>query len=79
MGMMCDDEDEAFNHIESMNRVKEEFDVHMAKQRMFEKTFHQVVRNQTIEEVAREFETFTHAFGNDTIASFQIFVRAMKT
>ena len=32
--MMCDDEDEAFNHIESMNRVKKAFDVDMAKQRM---------------------------------------------
>ena len=66
MGMMCDDEDDAF-------------DVEVAKQRAFEKTFHQVVRNETIEEVAREFETFTHAFGVDTVASFQIFVRAMKT
>jgi len=61
---MCDDEDDA---------------VEMAKQKMFEKTFHQVVRNETIEEIAREFETFTHAFGVDTVASFQIFVRAMKT
>jgi ASC-1-like (ASCH) protein len=66
MGMMCDDEDDAF-------------DVEVAKQKMFEKTFHQVVRNETIEEIAREFETFTHAFGVDTVASFQIFVRAMKT
>ena len=79
MSMMCDDEDDAFKHIESMNRVKKAFDVEMAKQKMFEKTFHQVVRNETIEEIAREFETFTHAFGVDTVASFQIFVRAMKT
>ena len=75
MGMMCDDEDDAFKHIERMEQLK----VDMAKQRMFEKTFHQVVRNETIEEIAREFETFTHAFGVDTVASFQIFVRAMKT
>jgi hypothetical protein len=33
MGMMCDDEDDA---------------VDTAKQRMFEKTFHQVVRNETM-------------------------------
>jgi ASC-1-like (ASCH) protein len=75
MSMMCDDEDDAFNDIERMEQLK----VDTAKQRMFEKTFHQVVRNETIEEIAREFETFTHAFGVDTVASFQIFVRAMKT
>ena len=64
MSMMCDDEDDA---------------VDTAKQRMFEKTFHQVVRNETIEEIAREFETLLPAFGVDTVSSFQIFVRAMKT
>ena len=63
MSMMCDDEDDAF-------------DVDMAKQRMFEKTFHQVVRNQTIEEIAREFDAMKS--GGDTTASFAIFVRAMK-
>ena len=73
---MCDDEDDAFNHIESMNRVKKAFDEDMAKQRMFEKTFYQVVRNQTIEEIAREFDAMKS--GGDTTASFAIFVRAMK-
>lgn len=46
-----------------------------AKERMFEHTFHQVVRNQTLEEVAREFDKMP--FG-DTSASFAIFVRNMK-
>ena len=75
MGMMCDDEDDAFNHIESMNRVKKEFAEEMQKRL----TLEEQIRNDAIEEVAREFETFTHAFGVDTVASFQIFVRAMKT
>ena len=41
----------------------------------FERTFHQVVRNETLEEVAREFDKMP--FG-DTAASFAIFVREMK-
>lgn len=43
--------------------------------RAFERTFHQVVRNETLEEVAREFDKMP--FG-DTAASFAIFVREMK-
>lgn len=43
--------------------------------RAFERTFHQVVRNETLEEVAREFDKMP--FG-DTAASFAIFVRNMK-
>lgn len=41
------------------------------------RTFHQVIRNETLEEVAREFDKMT-ALG-DTAASFAIFVRNMKT
>ena len=37
------------------------------------------IRNRTLDEVAESFKQFKPAFGNDTIASFQIFVRAMKT
>jgi hypothetical protein len=37
-------------------------------------------RNDTLEEVAKELESkFTGAFGRDTIASFAVFVRRMKT
>ena len=35
-------------------------------------------RNQTLEEVAQEFEKFTWAFGVDTAHSFATFVRGMK-
>lgn len=37
------------------------------------------VRNTTLEEVASELEKFTFAFGVDTVQSFAVFVRAMKT
>jgi len=47
------------------------------RQVMFERTFHQVVRNETLEEVAQEIEKMT-VFGKDTIGSFAVFVREMK-
>ena len=48
-----------------------------ARGKAFEKTFHQVVRNETLEEVAREIEKMK-AFGQDTIASFAVHIRGMK-
>jgi len=41
----------------------------------FTRKFRQIVRNETLEEVAREFEKMP--FG-DTSASFAIYVRSMK-
>jgi hypothetical protein len=43
----------------------------------FAQTFKQVVRNETLEEVAREIEKM-HAFEKDTMASFAAYVRGMK-
>ena len=45
-------------------------------ERMFADTFHQVVRNQTLEEVAREFDKMKSL--GDTAASFAAYVRNMK-
>jgi hypothetical protein len=50
--------------------------VDAAKQRAFAATFHQVVRNETLEEVAKEFDKM-RVLG-DTAASFAVFVRNMK-
>jgi LysM repeat protein len=50
--------------------------VDTAKERMFAHTFHQVVRNQTLEEVAREFDKMKSL--GDTAASFAVYVRNMK-
>jgi hypothetical protein len=36
------------------------------------------VRNETLEEVAHEFEQMAIAFGVDTVHSFMVFVREMK-
>ena len=35
-------------------------------------------RNEVIEEVAKELDQFTGAFGRDTVQSFAAFVRGMK-
>ena len=43
----------------------------------FAQTFKQVVRNETLEEVAREIEKMT-VFGRDTLDSFTVFIRSMK-
>ena len=43
----------------------------------FAQTFKQVVRNETLEEVAKEIEKMT-VFGKDTIDSFVVFIREMK-
>ena len=58
-----------------MNRTHTPEDIEVIKQEFTARTYHQVVRNQTLEEVAREFEKMP--FG-DTSASFAIFVRNMK-
>lgn len=42
----------------------------------FARNFRQIVRNETLEEVAREFDKMP--FG-DTAASFAVYVRSMKT
>jgi hypothetical protein len=46
------------------------------KERMFADAFHQVVRNQTLEEVAKEFDKMKSL--GDTAASFAAYVRNMK-
>jgi hypothetical protein len=43
----------------------------------FAQTFKQVVRNETLEEVAKEIEKMT-AFEKDTMASFAAYIRGMK-
>ena len=65
------DEDEAFNELERMSRVKQEI-VRMTQDR--EKLFN---INRIIEEVAQHIEKLT-GFGQDTISSFAIYIRGMK-
>jgi hypothetical protein len=46
------------------------------KERMFADEFHKAVRNQTLEEVAKEFDKMKSL--GDTAASFAAYVRNMK-
>lgn len=76
------EEDEEFNRIEREAAMRKRDDdddiqdyVDTAKARMFAATFHQCVRNKTLEEVAQEFDKMKPL---DTAASFAVFVRNMK-
>ena len=69
-----DYEDEAFKELESrlgkdaIKQVMVNLDSELS-----------AYRNDVIEQVAKEIEGFTPAFGIDTVESFAIFVRGMKT
>jgi len=67
------EEDEAFNEIERISKVRQEI-VKMTQDR--EKLLN-MDRNKVIEEVAQHIEKMT-GFGQDTISSFAIYIRGMK-
>ena len=68
-----DPEDEAFNELERISKVKQEI-VKMTQDR--EKLLN-MDRNKVIEEVAQHIEKM-QGFGQDTISSFAIYIRGMK-
>jgi uncharacterized surface protein with fasciclin (FAS1) repeats len=76
-------EEDEFKRIEHEAAMRKQDDddiqdyVETAKDRMFAITFQQVVRNQTLEEVAKEFDKMKSL--GDTAASFAAYVRNMKS
>ena len=70
-------EDEAFAHIEQMNRVKKAFDEEMQRRAKTQQQFYDELRNNIIEEVALHIEKLK-GFGNDTTSSLAIYIREMK-
>ena len=66
-----DPEDEAFNDIERMSKIRQE----IIKRQMEPPQIQ--IRNLIIEEVAQHIEKLT-GFGQDTIDSFAIYIRGMK-
>jgi hypothetical protein len=71
-----DPDEDAFNHVEMMSRVRQE----VVRSQVQAKTQQQVydeLRNDVIEEVAVAIERMK-GFGQDTISSFAIYIRAMK-
>ena len=73
--------DEEFERIEReqkrINEEQEKLRNEIADQRLYLHTVVQITRNQAIEEVAQEIEKFK-GFGEDTIASFTVYIRSMK-
>ena len=90
---MTQEENEEFNRIERESHIKQEY-VRDIQKRMDELAVARVLvrelgdrlsrleaghtRNDVIEEVAKEIEKFT-AFGQDTVQSFAVYIRGMKT
>lgn len=70
-------EDEAFDHIEQMNRVKKSFEEEMQRRAKTQQQFYDELRNQVIEEVALHIEKLK-GFGQDTIHSLAVYIREMK-
>jgi len=71
-----DPEEDAFNHVEMMSRVKQE----TIKQQLLAKTqqqFYDELRNGVIEEMALAIQRMT-GFGQDTLDSITIYIREMK-
>ena len=81
-----DPDEDAFNHVEMMSRVKQE----AVKQQLdrlenevanlkakTQQEFYDKLRNDVIEEVAMAVERMK-GFGQDTIDSLTIYIRAMK-
>ena len=69
------EEDEAFNEIERMSKVRQEVIKNLpvkTQQQVYDE-----LRNDVIEEVAVAIERMK-GFGQDTISSFAIYIRGMK-
>jgi len=63
---MKEDDDDIQDYVSSRQKALEK-----------EYNYERNIRNQTIEEVAKEIEKMT-AFGQDTLSSFAIYIRSMK-
>lgn len=69
------DEDEAFNELERMSRVRQEVIKNLpvkTQQQVYDE-----LRNDILEEVAQHIEKMK-VFGKDTVDSFAIYIRGMK-
>jgi len=71
-----DPEDEAFNDIERMSKVKQEI-VRIQMKAKTQQEFYDELRNGVIEEVAMSIQRMT-GFGQDTIDGLTIYIRALK-
>ena len=69
--------DEAYNHVESMNRVMKSFDEEMQRRAKTQQQFYDQLRNGVIDEVTVEIQKM-QGFGKDTLDSLCVYVQGMK-
>ena len=69
--------DEAYNHVESMNRVKKSFEEEMQRQAKTQQQFYDELRNGVIDEVTVEIQKM-QGFGKDTLDSLSVYIQGMK-
>ena len=69
--------DETYNHVESMNRVKKAFEEEMQRRAKTQQQFFDQLRNEVIDEVTVEIQKM-QGFGKDTLDSLCVYVQGMK-
>jgi len=71
------EEDEAFNDIERISKVRQEIIRRQIEPAKTQQEVYDELRNDILEQVAQDIEKLT-GFGQDTISSFAIYIRGMK-
>ena len=71
------DEDEAFNEVERISKVRQEIIRRQMEPAKTQQEVYDELRNDILEQVAQDIERFK-GFGQDTISSFAIYIRGMK-
>lgn len=71
------EEDEAFNEIERISKVRQEIIRRQMEPAKTQQEVYDELRNDILEQVAQDIEKFK-GFGQDTISSFAIYIRGMK-
>ena len=71
------EEDEAFNDIERISKVRQEIIRRQMEPAKTQQEVYDELRNDILEQVAQNIEKFK-GFGQDTISSFAIYIRGMK-
>ena len=70
-------EDEAFNDIERISKIRQEIIKRQMEPAKTQQEFYDELRNKIIEEVALHVQKLK-GFGNDTTSSLAIYIREMK-
>ena len=69
--------DEAYDHVASMNRVNKSFEEEMQRRAKTQQEFYDQLRNGVIDEVTVEIQKM-QGFGKDTLDSLCVYIQGMK-